>query len=56
MNLSPGEKKIIKEDFEYPDVTIEHGDSVFADFTFAHNDVRLIRLVLWKRIPLTSQK
>ena len=56
MNLSPGEKRIIKEDFEYPDVTIEPGDSVFADFTFAHNDVRLICLVLWKRVPLMSKK
>ena len=55
MNLSPGKNRIIQEDFEYPDVTIEPGDGVFADFTFAHNDVRLYRGD-WKRIPLTSLK
>ncbi|KAF8708899.1 hypothetical protein AX14_013538 [Amanita brunnescens Koide BX004] len=36
--LESGHKKIIKQDFGYPDVIIEPGDRVFADFTFAHND------------------
>ncbi|KAF8724506.1 hypothetical protein AX14_008737 [Amanita brunnescens Koide BX004] len=32
------DRKIIKQGFGYPDVIVEPGDRVFADFTFAHND------------------
>ena len=39
--LLPNDKKIIEQGFGYPNITIEPGDRVFADFTYAHNDVRL---------------
>ena len=32
----------IKQGSGYPDVRFEPGDRVFADFTYAHIDVRLI--------------
>ncbi|KAK2467669.1 hypothetical protein APHAL10511_000524 [Amanita phalloides] len=38
VTLSPGQTRVIKQGFGYPDVTIEAGDRVFADFTSAHND------------------
>lgn len=37
---------IIEQGPGYPDVIIEPGDHVFADFTFAHNDVRLMHFVV----------
>ena len=46
MNLPPNDIRTIQQGFGYPDVVIEPGDRVYADFTFAHNDVRSIRLVM----------
>ena len=42
MNLPSNEIRVIHQDHGYPDVIIEPGDRVYADFTFAHNDVCLI--------------
>ena len=47
MNLPSNQRRVIQQGFGYPDVIIHPGDRVYADFTFAHNDVRLIHLVVF---------